>query len=138
MAAPARVLLSDLPTGHRFPAAAFALTASGIEAYLAAVEDASAVYAERRLAPPLAVAARALGILLESVELPAGTLHTGQEIAVHAGVPFDAPLTMSGRIAQRSERAGLVISVIEFEVADGNAPALSGRATVMAPAGGAS
>jgi len=39
-------------------------------------------------------------------------------------------------LAQRSERAGLVISVIEFTVAteDGQ-PAVSGRTTVMAPAG---
>ena len=136
MAAPARTLLFDLPQGFQFQDTSFTLTAADLSRYLVAVGDANGVYAQLRCAPPLAVAARALGTLLEVAELPAGTLHTGQEVESHRGCPIDAPLTFSGRIAQRSERAGLVISVIEFTVAteDGQ-PAVSGRTTVMAPAG---
>jgi hypothetical protein len=136
MAAPARTLLFDLPQGFQFQDTSFTLTAADLSRYLDAVEDGNEVYAQLRYAPPLAVAARALGTLLEVAELPAGTLHTGQEVESHRGCPIGAPLTFSGRIAQRSERAGLVISVIEFTVAteDGQ-PAVSGRTTVMAPAG---
>jgi hypothetical protein len=103
---------------------------------LAATEDANTLYLERNLAPPLAVAARALGALLETVELPAGTLHTGQEMRVQRGVPIAASLTLTGRIAQRSERAGLIISIIEFEVTEAGSasPALTGRTTVIGPA----
>lgn len=132
-----RTHISRLPKGHVFPATAFEVSAVDLERYLAAVEDANAIYGERDLAPPLAVAARALGVLLETLELPAGTLHTGQEIDVHGGIAPDVRLTLSGRIAQRSERAGMVITVIEFQVApDGsNAPALTGRTTVLFPGG---
>ena len=136
MAVPARTLLSDLPKNHRFPDTHFQVTAEALRQYLEAVEDANPVYLERGLAPPLAVAARALGAVLETIELPAGALHTGQEVEAHAGVPIGSTLTLSGRIAQRSERAGLIISVIEFEATPEGAPtlAVTGRTTVMAPA----
>ncbi len=136
MAAPARTLLSDLPKGYHFPPATFTLTSEHVSRYLAAVEDTNALYLERGLTPPLAVAALALGALLERIELPPGTLHTGQEMEVHAGLPIAEELTLGGRIAQRSERAGLIISVIEFAVTPSGSAgaALTGRTTVMAPA----
>ena len=135
MAAPA--LLSDLPKGHEFPATGLQITAEDALAYLDAVQDANSVYQDCGLAPPLAVAALALGALLDLMELRPGALHTGQQFESAAGVPFGASLTMNGRIAQRSERAGLIVSAIEFEVtiAGADAPALTGRTTVMAPSG---
>ena len=154
MAAPA--LLSELPKGYEFPATALQITVEDILAYVDAVQDANSVYQDHGLAPPLAVAARALGALLDLTELPPGALHTGQQFESAAGVPFGASLTMNGRIAQRSERAGLIVSAIEFEVtiapaSAGTAPAsaekmsalagktlaLKCKTTVMAPAGGA-
>ena len=136
MGVPTRTLLPDLPKGHRFSDISFQLTAQDIARYLDAVEDPNGLYLERELAPPLAVAARALGALLDFVELPAGALHTGQEVTSHAGVPIGATLTLVGTIAQRSERAGLIVSIIEFEVTPAGAPgpALTGRTTLMAPA----
>jgi len=139
MPPPAKTLLTDLPKGHQFPATTFVLTGDDIARYLDAVGDTNAVYAAIGCAPPLAVAARALGGLLDVMELPAGTLHTGQEVEAHATVPVGATLTLSGRIAQRSERAGLIIAVIEFEVTSAGAPAITGRTTVMvAPLGATS
>ena len=102
-------------------------------AHRATTRDSSTAYDEAGLAPPLAVATRALGALLAVVELPPGSLHTGQEIEMRAGVPLSAKLTLSGKIAQRSERAGMIISVLQFDVTvnDGAEPALTGRTTVM-------
>lgn len=136
MAAPARTLLTELPKGHEFSATTFSLSRDGVSRYLDAVEDANGVYLERGLAPPLAVAALALTSLLDVIELPAGTLHTGQEVDVHAGVPVDATLALTGRVAQRSERAGMVISVIEFDVTPegSSSAALTGRSTVLVAA----
>jgi hypothetical protein len=132
------VSLFDLPKGHQFPPTSLRLTPDDLARYLAAVEDANPIYLQRALAPPLAVAAAALGLLLESMELPAGTVHTGQELEMNGGVPIGAELTMTGSIAQRSERAGMAIVVIEFSVTvEGAAtPALRGRSTVLAPVGG--
>jgi hypothetical protein len=138
MAAPARTLLSELPKGHELNSATFDVGTGDIESYLAAVGDSNNIYASSGLAPPLALAARALGTLLETLELPAGTLHTGQEIDVRGGLPIAGRVSMRGRIVQRSERAGLVIAVLEFDLtADGaSEPGLTGRTTVAMPAGG--
>lgn len=136
-----RALLSALPKGYAFPTTTLQLSIDTVSRYLREVEDPNPVYLEANLAPPLAVAARALGSLLEAIELPAGALHTGQEIEMHAGVPLEAALTLSAYIAQRSERAGFVLSVIEFALtpAGASSPALTGRTTLAAPsnAGGA-
>ncbi len=127
--------LPDLPKGYQFPETTFELTAERIERYVAAIDDANAIYHDRGLAPPLAVAAFGLGSLLDLVELPGGSLHTGQEMEARASVAIPATLVLSGSIVQRSERRGLVISVIKFEVTSAGAsePAILGRTTVVAP-----
>jgi hypothetical protein len=135
MAASSRTLLSELPTDHEFSPPPFLLTREYVEAYVSATRDTSALYDKAGLAPPLAVATRALGALLEVVELPPGSLHTGQEIEMQTGVPMPANLTLSGRVAQRSERGGMIIAVLQFDVTanDEAEPALTGRTTVMMP-----
>lgn len=135
MPAPSRTLLSGLPKGHEFSPAPFDLTREYLDAYASATKDANSVYDEAGQAPPLAVAARALGALLDVIELPPGSLHTGQEIEMRAGVQALAKLTLSGSIAQRSERGGLTIAVLQFAVTanDETGPALIGRTTVVMP-----
>ncbi len=133
MAGPARALLSDLPTGHEFSPTTFELTWDYIDRYLAATNDRNVIYRESGLAPPLAVAARALGALLDVIELPEGSLHTGQEVELKTGVPVPSTLELAGRLARRSMRAGLMIVVLEFQVSlmDQNAPVLAGKTTLM-------
>ncbi len=138
MAARARTPLPDLPQGHLLPDTTFALSGERLGSYLDAVGDANVLYRERRLAPPLAVAAFALGTLLDLIELPAGALHTNQSLDVRAGLPIDATLTLSGRVAQRSQRAGMTITAIDFEVTPAGAasPSLTGRTTILVPDAG--
>jgi hypothetical protein len=130
-----RALLSTLPKGFEFQPVTFRLTPDEVDAYLDAVGDRNAVYRATGLAPPLAVAARALGALLHVLELPDGTLHAGQEVDTLAGVPLESELSLAGRVAQRSERGGVALCVIEFTVALAGAgeSLLRGRTTVMAP-----
>ncbi len=133
MAGLSRTLLSDLPKGHEFSPTTFRLSADYVDAYLAATRDTNTIYADTGLAPPLAVAARALGALLDVIELPAGSLHTGQEVDMQAGVAVPASLELSGRIAQRSKRAGLIIAALEFQVSEAGKSdsILTGRTTIM-------
>ncbi len=65
--------------------------------------------------------------------LPEGSLHTSQEVEHLAPIRVDEELLLSGRIAQRSERQGFVISVLEFEIASTEGVAVRARTTVMAP-----
>jgi hypothetical protein len=136
MVAEGRVSLLDLPKGYSFEPMAFRLTQADVAAYLDAVGDRNEIYERAGLAPPLAVAARALGALMEKMELPAGTLHTSQEVAMKAGAPVDSLLRLAGRVAQRTERGGAVICVIEFEIraSDSTEHVMTGRTTVAVAA----
>lgn len=133
MAAPARSSLIDLPEGHTFSPATFSLSEDGVRAYLDAVGDSNAIYLERGLAPPLAVAAHALGALLGEIELPPGSIHRRQEIEARGPATIGATLTLAASIASRSERGEGVFTEIAFEVTSDGGPVLDGRTTVISP-----
>lgn len=134
MTSPARTSISAFPRGHEFPPVQFVLTAERSRAYLDAVGDAND-YGET--VPPLAAVALGLNALQVQIALPEGSLHTGQEVEHAVAVRAGEALTLTGRIAQRSERQGFVISVIEFEVSTAAGVAVRARTTIMAPGGGA-
>jgi hypothetical protein len=134
MTSPARTSISAFPRGHEFAAVQFVLTADRARAYLDAVGDANDYH---DAVPPLAAVALGLNALQELIALPEGSLHTGQEVEHSAAVRAGEALTLTGRIAQRSERQGFVISVIEFEVSTAAGVAVRARTTIMAPGGGA-
>lgn len=133
--------LAELPRGHELPVAQFRLTVDDVRRYLDAVQDRSGAYGEGPegpvQAPPLAIAALALRTILEKVELPAGVVHTGQEVEFRRLVPVGASLRSRARIAHRSEMRGVIVSVIEFDVEEegSSTPSVVGRATVMVPPG---
>jgi len=110
----------------------FSLSADAVRAYLDAVGDTND-YADT--IPPLAAVALALNALQEQIALPEGSLHTGQEVEHVAPVRAGGTVTLAGRIAQRSERQGFVISVIELEIAMSAGVAIRARTTIMAPGG---
>jgi N-terminal half of MaoC dehydratase len=128
----ARTSISAFPRGHEFPPATFSLTPEGVHVYLAAIGDENG-YGDT--APPLALAALGLNALQEQISLPEGSLHTGQEVEHSATARAGESLTLTGRIAQRSERQGFVISVIEFEIAGAAGIVIRARTTIMAPGG---
>lgn len=120
----------------------FSLDEGRIAAYLVAIGDTND-YAGT--VPPLAAAALGLEALQGEIALPEGSLHTGQEVEHVRTLLVGEPLTMTGRVAQRSERQGYVICVIEFEIvadsgldrAGAAGVAIRARSTIMAPAGAA-
>lgn len=130
MTSSARTPVSALPRGHAFTPARFTPQAADVRAYLEAVGDRTP-YGDA--VPPLAAVALGLAALQGQLSLPHGSLHTGQDIEQLAAVRVGEELTLRGEIAQRSERQGLVISVIALEVATGGATALRARTTIMAP-----
>jgi hypothetical protein len=102
--------------------------------YFAATGDDLALYEEAQVAPSLAVAAFALGALLESVSLPAGSLHASETVTFKAPVPIDALVECHAVLVQRSVRGGYVVSVLESEILHKGNTAITARATVMSPA----
>lgn len=129
-----RSSISAFARGHEFAPAAFSLSPDDVAAYLRATGD-MGDYGET--VPPLAVVALALRSLQEQLFLPEGSLHTGQEAEHLRPARAGEALTLSGRVAQRSERQGFVISVVELEAASAAGVCVRARSTIMAPAGGA-
>lgn len=130
MTSASRTTISALPRGHEFPSATFTVTTAAITQYLIATRD-ETDYGDA--VPPLAAVALGLTALQEHLSLPGGSLHTGQEVEQMAIARAGEPLTLTGRIAQRSERQGFVASVIEFEIATAAAVAVRARTTILAP-----
>jgi hypothetical protein len=134
MASGTRASITSFARGHEFTPVTFTITADDVRGYLDATGD---VQGYGTTVPPLAVVALALGSLQREVVLPDGSLHTGQEVEHEKSLQSGEQLTMTGRLAQRSERQGFVICVLELEVADADGVGLRARATIMAPGGGA-
>ena len=127
-------VLTDLAAGHVFPAIAFTINAEQACAYRAAAGDSLHLYDDAGVVPPLAVAALALGALLEHVSLPPGTLHAGESLSFKAPVPAGAALECRATLAQRSQRSGWIVSVLDTEISHNGAVAVTARATVLSPA----
>jgi hypothetical protein len=131
MTSSARTSICDFPRGHAFPPATFSLGRAQVDAYLRATGDQGS-YSDA--IPPLAAVALGLAALQEWIALPEGSLHTGQEVEHLATLHVGDAMTLTGRIAQRSERQGMVISVLEFEISASDGTAIRARSTIMAPA----
>ena len=123
--------LGAVEAGHEFEPFSVNLSADRSAAYRAATGDSHSVYEEQSALPPLAVAALALGVLLESVGLPPGTLHTNEFMRAHQKVPAGSDVECRARVAQRSIRGGKAFVVIESEITLNGAPAVTTRATVV-------
>jgi hypothetical protein len=126
-------VLTDLQSGHEFEPVTFTLEPDRVRAYLAATGDQLGLYDQQGLTPPLAIAAFALGALLEAVTQPEGTLHISENLTFSKPVPVGAEVDCRARLAQRSVRAGMVVSVLETEISLKGELALTARATVMSP-----
>lgn len=129
MTSPPAASITSFPRAHEFSPVTFAIASEQVRAYLDAIGDSNDY---RDAVPPLAAVALALGALQDEVALPEGSLHTGQEVEQSGALRVGELLTMTGRVAQRSERQGYVISVLELEVA-GAGVGVRARATIMAP-----
>jgi acyl dehydratase len=125
------VTLTDFPAGHEFEAISIPLDAERSRAYRDATGDPLPLYDEQAAVPPLAVAAFALGALLERVGLPPGTLHANEYVRAHRPVPAGSTVEAHARVAQRSLRAGRVFIALESEITLDGAPAVTTRATVL-------
>jgi hypothetical protein len=128
------VVLTDLAAGHVFPPIRFTVDAAQSRAYRDATGDRLDFYDSAGVAPPLAVAALALGALLGQVSLPDGTLHASEALTYAAAVPVGAELECRATLTQRSVRAGYVVSVLDSDIVLDGKTALSTRATVLSPA----
>ncbi len=128
------LVLTSLTAGHTFEPLTFTIDAAQSHAYTQATGDSLSVYEAENVAPPLAVTALALGVLLEAVGLPDGALHASESMRVLKPVPLGSTLECRARLAQRSQRAGWIVTALDSEITLNGEPVITTRATVMCPA----
>ena len=127
-------VLTGLAAGHTFPPIPFSIDAAQSRAYRAAAGDSLALYEDASAVPPLAVAALALGALLEHVSLPPGTLHASESASFKAPVPAGAALECRAVLTQRSPRSGWIVSVLDSDIVYNGSVVVTARSTVLSPA----
>ena len=111
------------------------ITQDFLDEYLEAVEDQSAVYQEVRVAPPLALAAQVLGLLLEKLSLPPGAVHTSQEVYFQRAVKVGEEVRCSAKTLRPLQRGQWRFLSTDFVLSDKAGEAvLKGKTTVMVPA----
>lgn len=122
-----------LEAGEQMTIGPFAVDAGAAEAYLNAAGGDASFYGEMGATPPMAVAGRTLGILIERLSMPPGSVHIGQELDFLDTARPGEPLVCSARLARESRRGGWRILQLEFTVNAEERRVLAGRATVMVP-----
>lgn len=100
--------------------------------YLEAVGDSHDAYDELALAPPLALAAHALGVMLEKLALPPGTIHSLQEVETLRPVAYDTEVFGSASVDPPRRRGQLQFTTVVFTLVDGaGEKLLTGKTTVL-------
>jgi 3-hydroxybutyryl-CoA dehydratase len=108
------------------------VTEESVEEYLRAVGDTLPLYLELGLTPPIALAAGALGALLQRLDLPPGAVHSFQEIEALGPVPFGVDITGTASLSPPKRRGDLEFITAGFSLREGTGRrVLSGKSTVL-------
>lgn len=125
---------SQLEVGYNFPPSSYKLDHSIVSTYLKAVEDASSLYQDTNLVPPMAVAAYTMKALSEGISLPLGTIHVSQELEFIATVSISDSLTSYARVTRQQTRGKLHLLTIKLNVFNQNQKAvLAGETSFILP-----
>ena len=118
--------------GNQVDLGGWAVTEEFLHEYLKAVGDDTPAYFRHGLAPPVALAARALGLLLERMDLPPGAIHSLQEIEALAPVPVHQTVSGTATVGPPKRRGGMEFINAGFTLEDeGGREVLRGRSGVI-------
>ena len=125
--------LNTLEPGHSLVEREIVITAAMADAYINAVGDTDALYAEEGLVPPMAVAALVMAEAMDAVSLPAGTVHTGQELTFSLPVETGSTVRCSATVAANSVRRGTRFLTLDLRGERDGGSAVEGRAALAIP-----
>lgn len=114
---------------------AWEITVDAVEQYLAAVGDKLPIYLASGAAPPLMLAARVVGRLLERLALPDGAVHNLQDVATLNAPRIGAPVSAEAQLEPARERGGMRFLTVNFTVTEdeGGLILIQGRTTILLP-----
>ena len=106
--------------------------------YLSALDSQSSLYSDHNLVPPMALAARTLGLLIEKLGLAPGTVHTSQEVTALKPVYLGQAISAQAKPSRPLQRGQWKFLSVAFTLYEENADGpgqkiLKGKTTVMSP-----
>ena len=112
------------------------LTAERVKQYLEAVGDGPELYFQIGLVPPLALSAYVLGALLEKLALPAGAIHSLQEIDSLLPVSLGQHITGRALVERPRQRGSLQFTTVAYTLTNAEGVTVqTGKTTVLVAAG---
>lgn len=122
--------LSTLQQGDELFSRQLNISAGQAAAYRQAVEDDTPVYVEAGLVPAMAVAALVMAEAMQAITLPAGAVHTGQELTFAREVDEGTTLSCSATVASNGVRGGARFLALLIEASDDHGVVMSGRSSI--------
>ena len=120
--------------GEEFSLGEWTLDAESQQAYLHAVGDELPIYGELDSAPPLTLAAQALGRMLDVLSLPGGTIHASQEISCLEPAVLGETVACTARLSRPMQRGDWRFITVDFTVTgNGEHELIRGKTTVLVP-----
>ena len=124
----------DIAVGTAIDLGTWTLTEPSVREYLDEVGDDLGIYAEAGLVPPLALCAWALGAMLEKLSLPAGTIHSIQDMEALEGVVVGEEIRGEAVPERPRSRGGLRFMTVGYTLYNGSGDLVQrGKTTVLTP-----
>lgn len=121
---------ADLVKGQSFARLPLTVSAAEVEAYLESTGESPGAWGE--FVPPVFLDAIAIATLLETVAIPKGVMHTGQEHECHRAARIGEPLELEMHVSALSDRKGATIAGFEAVLTGSEgAPVLTMKISVM-------
>ncbi|MBA7484856.1 hypothetical protein ES707_20387 [subsurface metagenome] len=111
-----KIRYQQLEVGYELPSISYKLEPSMVAAYLRAVQEHSELYKDRKLVPPMAIAAYAMAALSENILLPPGVIHTDGQIQFLGIVNVGDTISCYSRVSQKQDRGRFHLLTIDFTV----------------------
>ena len=124
----------EIEAGRAVDLGTWTLAGEAVKQYLDAVGDELDIYTETGLVPPLALCAWALGAMLDKLSLPAGTIHSIQEVEAVAGVAAGDVIRGKAVPERPRSRGGLRFTTVVYTLYNvAGDPVQRGKTTVLTP-----
>ncbi len=126
-------ILADITSGFEFLPALVDVSAERVQAYLNVLE-ATPLDPSAQWVPSEAAITFALGVLLDQFDLPAGTVHTTQDVRVERPLGLGAEVLSTARVSNRSHRGEMAVILLEISLTtprDSDGVAMVGTSTLL-------
>ena len=128
---------SKLTSGTEVSSRTIVLDEDTVAGYVDAVGDANGCLVGEggiKLTPPMALAALTLGVVINDLKIPGGTVHAGQEIEFSEAVPLGETIACIATVVQNSVRGGMRFMVVRLMVENGDGrKVMEGKSTIIIP-----